>query len=42
LEFAFAEGFRRHECNDILHITEAHLDEFRQAWYRTFGDLSHE
>src|SRR5438445_335571 len=42
LEFAFAEGFRRHECNDILQITESHLDEFRQAWYRTFGDLSHE
>src|SRR5712672_3279521 len=22
LEFAFVEGFRRHEANDILHITE--------------------
>jgi len=39
LEFAFVEGFRRHECNDILRITEAHLDEFLRAWYQTFGGL---
>ncbi len=37
LEFAFVEGFRRHECNDILRMTEAHLDEFRRAWFQTFG-----
>ena len=42
LEFAFIEGFRRHEANDILHITEQHRDEFLRAWYKTFGDLSHE
>jgi len=42
LEFAFIEGFRRHESNDIHQITKMHLDEFLQAWYRTFGDLSHE
>ena len=42
LEFAFVEGFRRHECNDILRLTETHLDEFLKAWYRTFGNLSHE
>ena len=42
LEFAFVEGFRRHECQDIRRVTEMHLDEFLQAWYRSFGDLSHE
>lgn len=42
LEFAFVEGFRRHEANDILHITERHRNEFLRAWYKTFGDLSHE
>ena len=42
LEFAFTEGFRRHECNDILRIAESHLDMLIQAWYRTFGNLSHE
>src|SRR5256886_13761653 len=30
LEFAFVEGFRRHGCNDLLRITESHLDEFLQ------------
>ncbi len=40
LEFAFVEGFRRHEANDILLITEQHRDEFLRAWYKTFGDLS--
>ena len=39
LEFAFVEGFRRHECNDIRRITEAHLDAFLRAWYQTFGGL---
>ncbi len=39
LEFAYVEGFRRHECNEILHITEAHLDEFLRLWYQTFGGL---
>ena len=42
LEFAFIEGFRRHEANEILHITEQHRDEFLRAWYKAFGDLSHE
>ena len=37
LEFAYVEGFRRHECNEILRITEIHLDEFLRSWYRTFG-----
>ncbi len=39
LEFAFVEGFRRHECNEIRRITEAHLDDFRRAWFQTFGGL---
>ncbi len=42
LEFAFAEGFRRHEANDIMEITQEHRDEFLQAWYKTFGHLGHE
>jgi hypothetical protein len=39
LEFSFVEGFREHECNEILRITDAHLDEFLRAWYVTFGGL---
>lgn len=39
LEFARTEGFRTRECRDIYRITEAHLDEFLQAWYRTFSGL---
>lgn len=35
-------GFRRHECNEILRITQEHLDELVQAWYRAFGELSDE
>lgn len=42
MEFAFVEGFRRHECNEILRITESHLDDFLQAWYDNFTDLNHE
>ena len=39
LEFSFVEGFREHECNEILRITDAHLDEFLRAWYIAFGGL---
>ena len=39
LEFSFVEGFREHECNEILRITDAHLDEFLRAWYVAFGGL---
>ena len=39
LEFSFAEGFRQHECNEILRITQDHLDGFLRAWYQTFGGL---
>jgi len=39
LEFAFIEGFRRHECNEILRITKTHLDEFLLAWYAAFVNL---
>jgi hypothetical protein len=39
LEFAYVKGFREHECNEILRITKAHLDEFLQAWYKKFGGL---
>ena len=42
MECAFIEGFRRHECNEILRITESHLDEFLHAWYHHFVDLNHE
>jgi len=42
LEFSYVEGFRRHECNEILHIAEEHLNEFLAAWYKTFGGLSNE
>ncbi len=39
LEFSFAEGFRDHECSEILRIAAAHLDAFLRAWYRAFGGL---
>jgi hypothetical protein len=39
LEFGFVEGFREHECNEILRITDDHLDEFLRAWYVAFGGL---
>ena len=39
LEFSFADGFRDHECSEILRITSAHLDEFLRAWYLAFGGL---
>ena len=42
LEFVFVEGLRRHQCNEVLRITEAHLDEFLKAWNMTFGELGHE
>jgi hypothetical protein len=42
LEFAYVEGFRRHECNEIVRITQEHLDDFLRAWYQTFGGLSDE
>ena len=38
LEFA-KERFRAHECRDIYGITEAHIEEFLAAWYRTFSGL---
>jgi Domain of unknown function (DUF4160) len=40
LEFAYIEGFRRHECNEILRITQEHLGEFVQSWYDVFGDFA--
>ena len=40
LEFSFADGFRDHECSEILRITSAHLDEFLRAWYLAFGGLN--
>ena len=40
LEFAFVEGFREHDCREILEITRDHLDEFRNVWYQTFGGLN--
>jgi hypothetical protein len=42
LEFSYVEGFRRHECSEILRITEEHFNEFLGAWYKSFGDLNHE
>jgi len=42
LEFVFVEGFRRHECNEIIRIIESHLDDLLQAWYDAFINLSHE
>jgi hypothetical protein len=39
LEFSFVEGFREHECKQILRMTDAHLDEFLRAWYVAFGGL---
>jgi hypothetical protein len=42
LEFASVEGFRSHECSEILRITRRHLREFLGAWYRTFGELNDE
>ena len=42
LEFAFADGFRRHECKKLLRITEQHLTEFLAAWHQKFGELSNE
>ena len=39
LEFSFIEGFREHECHEILRIANAHLDEFLRAWYIAFGGL---
>ena len=42
LEIAFSEGFRRHECNEILRITERHLNDFLTAWHRKFGGLADE
>ncbi len=42
LEISFSDGFRRHECNEIMRITEQHLGEFLAAWHRKFGGLSDE
>jgi hypothetical protein len=39
LEFSFVEGFREHECNEILRIANAHLGEFLRAWCIAFGAL---
>jgi len=42
LEFARVKGFRPHECNEILKITKAHLEEFLRVWYRKFGGLAND
>ena len=42
LEFAFVEGFRKHERQEILRITRQHLPEFLAAWHRRFGGLADE
>ena len=42
LEISFSDGFRRHECNEILRITEQHLGKFLAAWHRKFGGLTDE
>jgi uncharacterized protein DUF4160 len=42
LEVAYVEGFRRHESNEIVRITQEHLDDFLRAWYQTFGGLTDE
>lgn len=42
LEFAFVEGFRRHECTEIRNIVRDHLDDLRLSWYKVFGGLAHE
>jgi hypothetical protein len=39
LAFSFVEGFREHECKEILRIANPHLDEFLKAWYLAFGGL---
>jgi len=31
LEFSLVEGFREHECREILRITDTHLNEFLRA-----------
>jgi hypothetical protein len=39
LQFAFVEGFRKHQCSEILAIAGRHLDELRHRWYLAFGGL---
>ncbi|MGD0088879.1 MAG: DUF4160 domain-containing protein [Planctomycetota bacterium] len=39
LDFAYVEGFRAHECSEILRITQDHLDEFLRRWHQVFGGL---
>jgi hypothetical protein len=39
LQFAYVEGFRRHECNEILRIAQEHLDLLLRSWHNTFGGL---
>jgi len=37
LELEFNDGFRDHELSEILRIIEAHMDDLRSAWYKSFG-----
>lgn len=42
LEFAFVDGFRKHERHEILRITQQHLPEFLAAWHQRFGGMADE
>lgn len=42
LEFAYVEGFRRHECNEILRISQRHRRQLLSARYNHFGSLDDE
>lgn len=39
LEFAYVEGFRPHECNEIVRIAQEHLALLLRSWHNTFGGL---
>jgi hypothetical protein len=38
LELEFNDGFHNHELSEIRRIIEAHMDDMRSAWYKSFGD----
>jgi hypothetical protein len=42
IEIARVKHFRPQELNEIVRITEAHLEEFLAVWYRQFGGLAND